>query len=179
MARHDLVSTHDPLSPLTPGGHVRAPVRLVLHEPEIPQNTGSIARLCAATRTALHVVEPAAFDLSSSKLKRAGLDYWPHVEMFAHGSWSELEALINRTGGRIVVTSKKTGVSYAEYDFEAGDWIVMGKETKGLPDHMLSRYQEQAVRIPIYAENVRSLNLANAASIILYEALRKTGGLPG
>ncbi len=174
----DLVSTHDPLSPLTPEGLRRAPVRVVLHEPEIPQNTGSIARLCAATRTALHLVEPAGFELSSRKLKRAGLDYWPHVEMFTHPDFGTLERLAASAGGRIVVTSKKAALPYHEFQFRPGDWIVFGKETKGLPDTLLDRYATAAVTIPIYTESVRSLNLANAASIVLYEALRQTGGLP-
>lgn len=173
-----LVSTHDPLSPRTPDGHVRAPVRIVLHEPEIPQNTGSIARLCAATRTALHLVEPAGFELSSRKLKRAGLDYWPHVEMFTHPGFPALEKLVSVSRGRIVVTSKKAALPYTEFTFRPGDWIVFGKETKGLPDSLLEKYGEAAVTIPIFTDSVRSLNLANAASIILYEALRQTGGMP-
>ncbi len=176
---YDLVSTHDPLSRLTPEGLERAPVRIILHEPEIPQNSGSIARLCAATRTALHLVEPVAFELSSKKLKRAGLDYWPHVEMFLHRDLAELETLADRSGGRIVITSKKAATPYHEFRFRPGDWIVFGKETKGLPDPVLDRYRDRAVTIPIYTESVRSLNLANAASIVLYEALRQTSGLPG
>ena len=153
-------------------------ISLVLNAPEIPQNTGSIARLCAATDTPLHLVEPLGFKLTDRYLKRAGLDYWPHVKLSVWGDWrTYLEGV---KPARLVFTSSGNrgfaGVEYQRFSYSPGDAIVLGSESCGLPDWMLAG-QADVVRIPIRG-CVRSLNLANAASILLYEALRTTGNLP-
>lgn len=151
---------------------------LVLHAPEIPQNTGSIARLCAATGTRLHLVEPLGFKLEDRYLKRAGLDYWPHVKLSVWKDWGAY--LEGANPSRLVFTSSGNrgilGVAYHEFAFRPGDAVVLGSESTGLPGEMLEG-QEHLVRIPIF-DYVRSLNIANAASILLYEALRVTGKLP-
>lgn len=152
---------------------------LVLHAPEIPQNTGSIARLCAATGTRLHLVEPLGFKLEDRYLKRAGLDYWPHVQLSVWKSWPDY--LQGAAPARLVFTSSGNrgimGVAYHRFAFLPGDAIVLGSESSGLPGELLEG-QENLVRIPIF-DCVRSLNIANAASVLLYEALRATGRLPG
>ena len=153
-------------------------IQLVLYQPEIPQNTGSIARLCAATDTPLHLIEPLGFKLTDRYLKRAGLDYWPHVKLSVWPDWQAF--LQGATPGRLVFTSSGNrgikGVDYHMFRYTAEDAIVLGTESTGLPESLLAG-QESLVRIPIWG-CVRSLNIANAASILLYEALRSTNALP-
>jgi tRNA (cytidine/uridine-2'-O-)-methyltransferase len=152
------------------------PFHIVLVEPEIPPNTGNIARLCGATGTVLHLVGKLGFSTEDRYLKRAGLDYWSEVEI---DYWPDLEALQAAfPGARFVYTSKKAAKSYLQLQFQAGDFIVFGKETKGLPDELIEANPETAVRIPIIGR-VRSLNLSTSAGIVLYEALRQTGALEG
>lgn len=149
---------------------------IVLYEPEIPPNTGNIARLCAATRTELHLIEPLGFSLEDRNLKRAGLDYWPYVRVRAWSDWEAFCAACLSAGrGRVVLTSSRQGVDYHRFAFKPDDFLVLGPETRGLPLPLLERYPEH-VRIPIWGE-VRSLNLSTSAGILLYEALRQTGGL--
>ncbi len=150
-------------------------MHLVLYEPEIPPNTGNIARLCAATQTRLHLVEPLGFSLDDRYLRRAGLDYWPHVSIAVWSDWEAFAASAKAIRGRLVLTSSKTSMPYHEFAFEPGDFIVLGPETRGLPSEILS-LSPHCVRIPIWGQ-VRSLNLATSAGILLYEALRQTGGL--
>jgi len=154
-------------------------IQLVLHSPEIPQNTGSIARLCAATDTPLHLIEPLGFKLTDRYLKRAGLDYWPHVKLSVWPGWNEF--LEGASPGRLVFTSSGNrgilGTQYHQFRYTPDDSIVLGSESTGLPEELLEG-QADIVRIPIWG-CVRSLNIANAASILLYEALRATSGLPG
>jgi tRNA (cytidine/uridine-2'-O-)-methyltransferase len=154
-------------------------IQLVLNAPEIPQNTGSIARLCAATGTPLHLVEPLGFKLTDRYLKRAGLDYWPHVKLSVWPNWQGF--LAGAAPGRLVFTTSGNrgimGTPYHQFAYEEGDAIVFGSESTGLPEEILEG-QAHLVRIPIVLTHVRSLNIANAASILLYEALRATGGLP-
>lgn len=154
-------------------------IQIVLHHPEIPQNTGSIARLCAATDTPLNLIEPLGFSLADRYLKRAGLDYWPHVKLAVWSDWGAF--LKGANPGRLVFTSSGNrglvGRSYHRFAFSADDALVFGSESTGLPDELLGE-DALLVRIPIWG-CVRSLNLANAASILLYEALRATHGLPG
>jgi len=154
-------------------------IQLVLHAPEIPQNTGSIARLCAATDTPLHLIEPLGFKLTDRYLKRAGLDYWPHVKLSVWPDWPAF--LQGAAPGRLVFTSSGNrgimGTDYHLFPYTVDDAIVLGSESTGLPEELLSD-EPLLVRIPIWG-CVRSLNIANAASILLYEALRSTGGLPG
>jgi tRNA (cytidine/uridine-2'-O-)-methyltransferase len=150
------------------------PFNIVLVEPEIPPNTGNIARLCGATRSVLHLVGKLGFATDDRTLKRAGLDYWHTVDIRYWDSLDELNAAC--PGGRFIYTSKKAAKNYVEMAFREGDFIVFGKETRGLPDELLAANPETSVRIPIFGE-VRSINLSTSAGIILYEALRQTGQL--
>lgn len=155
--------------------NTNAPFNIVLIEPEIPPNTGNIGRLCAATGTHLHLVGKLGFSLENKHLRRAGLDYWPEVKLFR---WESLEELQNANPeGRFWYTSKKATTTYTSVQFKKGDFIVFGKETLGLPESLLEKEQESALRIPIFSTAVRSLNLANSAAILLYEGLRQTGQL--
>lgn len=151
------------------------PFHIVLVEPEIPPNTGNIARLCGATGSILHLVGRLGFSLDDRHLKRAGLDYWPAIEVRRWPSLAELQAA--HPNGRCWYTSKKARKSHIEADFRAGDFLVFGKETQGLPDELLDAHPDYGIRIPIFSPLVRSLNLSTAAGIILYEALRQTGRL--
>lgn len=151
------------------------PFHIVLVEPEIPPNTGNIARLCAATGTPLHLVGPLGFSLEDRYLRRAGLDYWNAVALHRWESLDELAAAFPT--GRFWYTSKKASRSHVQADFLPGDFLVFGKETLGLPESLLAANAERTLRIPIFSPAVRSLNLSTAAGIILYEALRQTGRL--
>lgn len=155
-------------------------MRLVLFQPEIPPNTGNIARLCAATNTPLHLIEPLGFSIDDKHLKRAGLDYWPFVDLSVHPHWAAFEAAMASAGQqtRIVLSSARAGTPVHEFAFRPGDAIVLGQETSGLPDFLLDLYPDR-VRIPICCQSVRSLNMSTAAGILLFEALRQTNGLAG
>ena len=148
-------------------------MQIALYEPEIPPNTGTIARLCAATSTRLHLIEPLGFSLEDRYLRRAGLDYWPHVDKRVWPSWPAF--LDGRDQGRLVFTSARQGVAYHRFAFRPDDIIVLGPETRGLPQEVLDGAQD-LVRIPIWGQ-VRSVNLANAAAVLLYEAYRQAGEL--
>lgn len=149
------------------------PFNIVLVEPEIPPNTGNIARLCAATGTVLHLVEPLGFSIDDRQLKRAGLDYWGSVTLRV---WQSLEQVWQAfPQGRFLYLSTKASRSYLAADFRPGDFIVFGKETRGLPAEILEQHAETAITIPMPANAVRSLNLSTSAGIVLYEALRQTG----
>lgn len=151
------------------------PFNIVLIEPEIPPNTGNIARLCAATGTVLHLVGTLGFSLDDRYLKRAGLDYWEFVALKV---WPDLETLqAAAMGGRFFYLSTKVERSYLQAGFQPGDFIVFGKETKGLPQDLLLANPETSFTIPMPSEKVRSLNLSTSAGIVLYEALRQSGGL--
>ncbi|MFA7060717.1 MAG: tRNA (cytidine(34)-2'-O)-methyltransferase [Pedobacter sp.] len=148
---------------------------IVLVEPEIPPNTGNIARLCAATGSVLHLVEPLGFSIDDRQLKRAGLDYWDSVEVRL---WSSFEQFRNAfPHGRFFYLSTKPSKRYLDADFCPGDFLVFGKETKGLPEELLHANPDTAITIPMPAGAVRSLNLSTSAGIVLYEALRQTGRL--
>lgn len=151
-------------------------MHIVLYHPEIPPNTGNVARLCAATCTQLHLIEPLGFSLDDRYLKRAGLDYWPHVPLRVWPSW---EAFMAGAGGqlRLVMTSAREGAPVHRFAFAPDDAIVFGPETTGLPQDVL-QLSPHRVRIPIWGE-VRSLNLSTAAGIVLYQALAATGELEG
>ena len=153
----------------------KPPFHIVLIEPEIPPNTGNIARLCAATGTVLHLVGKLGFSIDDKHLKRAGLDYWQAVEIHRWDSLEEFQSAFPER--RYWYTSKKACKSHHKADFQAGDFLVFGKETLGLPEHLLVCNPDQSIRIPIASPVVRSLNLSTAAGIILYEALRQTGQL--
>jgi tRNA (cytidine/uridine-2'-O-)-methyltransferase len=148
-------------------------MKVVLFEPEIPPNTGSVARLCAATLTPLHLIEPLGFKIDDKHLKRAGLDYWEFVEVSVHPSWP---AFLSATqAGRLLFFSKRASLSYTSMRYEEEDFLVFGPESRGLPDSLLHGNADRALRIPMRGHGVRSLNLSNAVSIALYEALRQLG----
>ena len=150
------------------------PFHIVLVEPEIPPNTGNIARLCGATGTVLHLVGKLGFSTDDRSLKRAGLDYWSEVEVRYWESLGDLQ--LAHPEARFVYTSKKAQTPHVAFAFRPGDFLVFGKETKGLPDDLIEANPGTSVRIPILGR-VRSLNLSTAAGIVLYEALRQTGRL--
>jgi tRNA (cytidine/uridine-2'-O-)-methyltransferase len=151
------------------------PFNIVLIEPEIPPNTGNIARLCAATGTSLHLVGKLGFSTDDRYLKRAGLDYWKFVDI---RYWQDLEKVKEHyPDGRFFYLSTKVARSYLEVNFAPGDFIVFGKETKGLPVELLSANPDTSITIPMPSEHVRSLNLSISAGIVLYEALRQAGAI--
>lgn len=155
--------------------HIQSPFNIVLVEPEIPPNTGNIARLCAATGSVLHLIEPLGFSIDDRQLKRAGLDYWASVDIRV---WQGLDQLWETyPESRFFYLSTKASRSYLAADFRAGDFIVFGKETKGLPPELIASNQDTAITIPMPANAVRSLNLSTSAGIVLYEALRQAGGI--
>lgn len=150
--------------------------RVVLAEPEIPQNTGNIGRTCVATRSELHLIEPFGFELSDRTLKRAGLDYWQHLTWKTYPTWNRWIQTI-QPSHRFFLFSKKGTQSFYEHRFLPGDWLVFGCETKGLPEGLLEQYPNQVLTIPQLGP-VRSLNLANAVSIAVFEALRQNLWVP-
>jgi tRNA (cytidine/uridine-2'-O-)-methyltransferase len=146
-------------------------LQIVLVEPEIPPNTGAIARLCAATHTVLHLVEPLGFRLDDRALKRAGMDYWQHVTWRSWPNWEAFRAAHQEA--RLHFLTTKTTRLYTQARFEPGDFLVFGRETKGLPESLLAAHADACLTIPMPNPAVRSLNLATAAAIVLYEALRQ------
>ncbi|MEG2377283.1 MAG: tRNA (uridine(34)/cytosine(34)/5-carboxymethylaminomethyluridine(34)-2'-O)-methyltransferase TrmL [Clostridia bacterium] len=147
-------------------------INIVLVEPEIPANTGNIARTCAATGSQLHLVRPLGFELSDKHLKRAGLDYWHLLNVRMYDSIDEF--FEKNSGGDFYYLSTKAPQSYTEKKFKENDYFVFGKETRGLPEPLLYEHPDKCIRIPMRAE-ARSLNLANSVAIIAYEALRQIG----
>lgn len=148
-------------------------LKVVLVHPEIPPNTGNIARTCAATATELHLVKPLGFKLSDRYLKRAGLDYWPYVDLHIHESWSAFEANAQAAGGKLIGFSTSGKCSYIDIPYQTEDWLLFGKETAGLSPDMLLACDVTA-RIPMKQSSVRSLNLSVSVAIGLFEALRQT-----
>jgi tRNA (cytidine/uridine-2'-O-)-methyltransferase len=148
-------------------------MQVVLFEPEIPPNTGSVARLCAATLTPLHLIEPLGFKIDDKHLKRAGLDYWEFVDLRVHPSWQHFVKVA--APKQLWFFSKRANKSYTHVRYEDADFLVFGPETRGLPQQILDANPERALRIPLLGTGVRSLNLSNAVSIALYEALRQLG----
>lgn len=145
-------------------------LHIVLVEPEIPANTGNIARTCAATGVHLHLVRPLGFRTDDATLKRAGLDYWYAVQIEYHDSFAEVEEKYKDS--RFFFASTKAEKRYSDFEFKDGDFFVFGKETKGLPMEILEAHPETLIRLPM-TDKVRSLNLSNSAAIIVYEALRQ------
>ena len=150
-------------------------MRVVLVEPEIPPNTGSIARLCAATKTPLDLVGRLGFTIDDRHLRRAGLDYWPFVTLRQHGDWPAFTATAS---GRLLAFSARATRVYTEIRFARDDALVFGGETRGLPAALVAELAPHVYRIPIASSHVRSLNLANAVAIVLYEALRQLAAGP-
>ena len=151
-------------------------LRVVLVNPQIPPNTGNIARTCAATATELHLVAPLGFELSDRYLKRAGLDYWPHVNLHYHPDWEAFRQRQQQLGGRLVGFSVSGRCNYIKFAFREGDWLVFGRETEGLPKSILDLCEETTY-IPMKQPQVRSLNLSVSAAIGLFEAQRQLGYL--
>jgi len=150
-------------------------LNVALVEPEIPPNTGNIARLCAATNTPLHIVGAPGFRLDDRAVRRAGLDYWPQVQLRRHVNLTKLYESL--TESRFIYVSRKGEVAYSDWRFERNDCLVFGRETKGLPEDVLRQNWDRCIAIPMLNPNVRSLNLATSVAIVLYEALRQTGWL--
>ncbi|MPZ75245.1 MAG: tRNA (uridine(34)/cytosine(34)/5-carboxymethylaminomethyluridine(34)-2'-O)-methyltransferase TrmL [Deltaproteobacteria bacterium] len=148
-------------------------MQVVLFQPEIPPNTGSIARLCAATLTPLHLIEPLGFKIDDKHLKRAGLDYWKFVDLRVHKSWDDF--IRKSTAKRLLYISKRAVKSYTSVHYEENDYLVFGPETQGLPQQLLDENSAHSFCIPMAGHGVRSLNLSNAVSIVLYEGLRQLG----
>ncbi len=151
-------------------------LHVVLVEPEIPPNTGNIARSCAATGTVLHLVKPLGFSIDDRSLKRAGLDYWPFVKLQVHESLEDFLEEYGERSGRMFLATTKGDKLYTEIDFADEDMILFGRETAGLPRDFIEERKENAIRIPMGEDaRLRSLNLANSVNIILFEALRQLG----
>ncbi len=150
-------------------------MNIVLVNPEIPQNTGNIARTCAATGSVLHLIEPLGFSLEDRYLKRAGLDYWKLMEYHVYSSLEDF--LQQHRGIRAHYATTKAPRAYHETEYRDGDYLFFGCETRGLPENLLQKVYDRCIRIPMRGE-ARSLNLANSAAIVLYEALRQNG-FPG
>ncbi|MFV0517631.1 MAG: tRNA (uridine(34)/cytosine(34)/5-carboxymethylaminomethyluridine(34)-2'-O)-methyltransferase TrmL [Aminipila sp.] len=149
-------------------------IHIVFVEPEIPPNTGNIARTCAATGSVLHLVESLGFSIDDKSVKRAGLDYWPFVKLEVHKS---LDEFMKKYGERqLYLATTKGGRRYSDVAFKDEDMILFGRETAGLPKEFIKEHEEQAIRIPMSTDTrLRSLNLSNSANIILFEALRQIG----
>lgn len=149
---------------------------IVLVEPEIPPNTGSIARLCGATNSTLHLVHPLGFSTEDKHLKRAGLDYWKYVDVVHWQSLDDLLVSANEKSLKFFTT--KTTRPYTDATYQPGDFLIFGKETKGLPEEIRTLYEELCFTLPMVNKNIRSLNLAMTAGIVLYEALRQIPDQP-
>lgn len=153
--------------------------RIVLFEPQIPPNTGNVARTCAATGTELHLVEPLGFSIDDRQLRRAGLDYWPQVSLHRHGDWATFLGLQRRSGGRLLAFSSHARTAYHRFGFEPDDWLLFGREDDGLPASILAA-ADQSLTIPMRRRaaaggraGVRSLNLSVSVAVALFEALRQ------
>ena len=146
-------------------------LNIVLYSPEIPQNTGNISRTCSVTGTALHIIKPIGFEISDKTLKRAGLDYWSTLEVYYYENYEEFEE--KHKTDTIYYFSAHADKKHTDPKYEGEVYLMFGKETKGLPEELLKENKEKCVRIPM-RENLRSLNLSNAAAIAVYEVLRQT-----
>lgn len=149
-----------------------AKLNIVLHEPEIPANTGNIGRTCVATGTSLHLIEPLGFQLTEKALKRAGMDYWDQLDVKRYADYEDF--LEQNPNAKIYYATTKAKHMYTEVNFEEDAYIMFGKESAGIPEEILIKHPEQCIRIPMIGD-IRSLNLSNSAAIVLYEALRQNG----
>lgn len=145
-------------------------MNIILHQPEIPANTGNIGRTCAATGTALHLIEPLGFRLDEKSIKRAGMDYWEHLDVTRYINYQEFQE--KHPGVKIWFATTKAKQVYSEVSFSPDDYIMFGKESAGIPEEILAANPECCIRIPMLDE-IRSLNLANSVAVVLYEALRQ------
>ena len=149
-------------------------MQIVLVEPEIPPNTGNVARLCAATRSGLHLIEPLGFRLDDAQLKRAGMDYWQHVHWQRWENWAAFASHLAPIARLWFIESGGPRL-YTEAQFMPGDYLVFGRETAGLPKKLLEENQDRWLRVPMFNPDARSLNLSNCVSLVLFEALRQQG----
>ena len=149
-------------------------MNVVLVEPEIPPNTGNVARRCAATKTTLHLIEPLGFALDDAQLKRAGMDYWQHVEWHRWKNWPEFAARLGRDA-RLWFIESGGAKHYADVQYGPNDYLIFGRETAGLPKSLLEENRDHWLRIPMFNPDARSLNLSNCVALVLYEALRQQG----
>ncbi len=147
-------------------------MNIVLFEPEIPANTGNIGRTCVATNTRLHLIEPLGFKINEKARKRAGLDYWDMLDVIVYCNFEDF--LERNPGARIYMATTKAKKAYTDISYEPDCYLMFGKESAGIPEELLLEHQENCVRIPMWGD-IRSLNLSNAVSIVLYEALRQNG----
>ena len=145
-------------------------MNIILHEPEIPANTGNIGRTCVATGTALHLIRPLGFDISDKAVRRAGMDYWKDLALYVYEDFSDFVS--KNPNARIYMATTKAKKAYTEVIYEENDFIMFGKESAGIPEEILVKYEDTSVRIPMIGE-IRSLNLSNSVAIMLYEALRQ------
>ena len=145
-------------------------MNIILHEPEIPANTGNIGRTCVATGTELHLIRPLGFDISDKAVRRAGMDYWKDLELYVYEDFNDF--VIKNPNARIYMATTKAKKAYTEVIYEENDFIMFGKESAGIPEEILIKYEDTSVRIPMIGE-IRSLNLSNSVAIMLYEALRQ------
>lgn len=149
-------------------------LHIVLFEPEIPQNTGNIARTCVLTDSRLHLIKPLGFKLDDKHVRRAGLDYWPYLDIEVHESFNDmLEKYPN--ANVYLSTTKNSKYHHDEVEYKNGDFIVFGRESSGLPDYVRDMYVENRIRVPMIKSTTRSLNISNTVSIVAYEALRQMG----
>lgn len=147
-------------------------MNIVLYEPEMPMNTGNIGRTCVATNTRLHLIEPLGFRLNAKEVKRAGLDYWPHLDVTVYSDYQDF--LEKNPGAKIYMATTKAPHVYTEVHYEPDCYIMFGPESRGIPEEILVEHPDTSVRIPMWGET-RSLNLSNSVAVILYEALRQNG----
>ena len=147
-------------------------MHIILHQPEIPANTGNIGRTCVATGSSLHLIEPLGFRLDEKSIKRAGMDYWDSLDVTRYINYQEFQE--KHPGAKVWFATTKAKKVYTEVSFGMDDYIMFGKESGGIPEELLIKNQENCIRIPMWGE-IRSLNLANSAAILLYEALRQNG----
>ncbi|WP_300712933.1 tRNA (cytidine(34)-2'-O)-methyltransferase [uncultured Acetatifactor sp.] len=147
-------------------------MHIILHQPEIPGNTGNIGRTCVATGTPLHLIEPLGFRLDEKSIKRAGMDYWPLLEVHRYMNFEEFQTI--HPGAKIWMATTKARRVYTEAAYGPDDYIMFGKESAGIPEEILVEHEESCIRIPML-DSIRSLNLSNSVAIVLYEALRQNG----
>ena len=145
-------------------------MNIVLHEPEIPANTGNIGRTCVATGTALHLIKPLGFDISDKAVRRAGMDYWKDLTLYVYEDFEDF--ISKNPDARVYMATTKAKKAYTQMEYRENDFIMFGKESAGIPEEILVKYEDTSVRIPMIGE-IRSLNLSNSVAIMLYEALRQ------
>lgn len=145
-------------------------LHIVLYEPEIPQNTGNIGRLCVGADCSLHLIKPIRFMLDDKAIRRAGLDYWQHLDLHIHNSFEDFCSLF--PNGKMHFATTKTRIGYWDTKFSEGDILIFGPESRGLPESLLNQYPDSCIRIPM-SDKIRSINLANSVGIVMYEALRQ------